>query len=120
MPPSQLRGGEGVGEVSVHQGTTLAEHPLLRLSPQCLYQGPSLLSLGLTGPALGRLSPELLPCSSSRKQKFLLIHKVHLDAEAGAGEEQLPANPTKNSLGVAHACLELVAIQLPLPLKKWS
>lgn len=54
----------------------------------------------------------------SRKQKFLLMHKVHLDAEAGAGEDQLPANPTKNSLGVAHACLELVAIHLPLPLKK--
>lgn len=52
--------------------------------------------------------------------KFFLMHRVHLDAEAGAGEEQLPANPAKNSLGVAHACLELVAIHLPLPLKKWS
>lgn len=48
------------------------------------------------------------------------MHKAHLDAEVGAGEEQLPANPAKNSLGVAHVCLELVAIHLPLPLKKWS
>ena len=109
-----------VGEVSVRQDTTLAEHLLLCLSPQGLYQGPSLLSLGLTGPASGRLSPGLLPCPSSRKQKFLLMHRVHLDAEAGAGEEQIPANTAKNSLSVAHACLELVAIHLPLPLKKWS
>lgn len=68
VPPSHLMADEGESGRSVafnrhdDDGTT----QLISLSLQHQYQGPLLLSLGLTGPALGALILDFPPCSAAQ------------------------------------------------------